>query len=67
MTYMQTGAAREISPKSEVVMIRDYSERYLPFWKQFATMSARKVDMALWAFGRFLKQLPEGFAVHGMP
>ncbi len=58
MTYLQTGKAEEISGAKRV---KQYVAKYLPFYVGFADHDRRRVDKALWAFGKFLKnwQLPD--------
>lgn len=35
--------------------IESYLKNYLPFWSLFSDYESKKVDKALWAYGRFLK------------
>lgn len=65
MEFIQTGTVREIS-QSPAIVLRDYIDKYLLFWQQFSGTSDRKVDKALWAFGKLLKQFPSGIR-HGHP
>jgi len=58
MEFIQYGTTREIS-KSPTIVVSDYVERYLPFWREFSDASEREVDKALWAFGKLLKQFPK--------
>ena len=60
MEFIQTGIAREISSATANV-IKDYTGRYLPFWRSFTETPDRELDKALWVFGKVLKQFPSGF------
>jgi hypothetical protein len=35
--------------------VRTYIKSYLPFWKEFLGFPLKKVDEALWSYGKFLK------------
>lgn len=35
--------------------VKMYIEQYLPFWDEFSEFPAKRVDEALWAYGKFLK------------
>ena len=59
MEFIETRTAREISNSTRVVL-RDYTDRYLPFWRRFSATPDREVDKALWVFGKVLKQFPSG-------
>jgi hypothetical protein len=59
MEFIETGMAREIA-NSESGVIKDYTDRYLPFWRRFSKTPDREVDKALWVFGKVLKQFPSG-------
>jgi hypothetical protein len=54
MHYMQHGAVHEI-PSTSKGKYEAYQAEYIPFLKQFHHPQARRVDMALFAFGKFLK------------
>lgn len=48
---------RELSAHTEKKQVRLYVERYLPFWhRHFDGLDPRKVDQALWAFGKFMNE-----------
>jgi hypothetical protein len=44
----------EIPPQNKV-KVEMYINRYLPFWTEFLEFSSKKVDEALWSYGKFLK------------
>lgn len=54
MTFIEDGEAKEL-PSSPRKKISLYLERYLPFHRNFDGIDARKVDQALWTFGKCLK------------
>lgn len=54
MRFMKTGRIQEI-PKTNKQKYEVYTQEYIPFLKIFDGIEQRKVDMALFAFGRFLK------------
>lgn len=64
MEFIQTRTAREISSSTKAVL-RDYTERYVPFWRRFSATPDREVDKALWVFGKVLKQFPSGIRSGG--
>ncbi len=45
---------REI-PTGNAAKVTTYLQEYLPFFSQFAGQPSRRVDRALWAFGKFMK------------
>lgn len=56
MTFISNGAPEEI-PQYDPRKIEAYLDRYLPFHAQFAAIDGRAVDKALWAFGKFIKEV----------
>jgi hypothetical protein len=57
MTYiMDHGKMEEIKKKDEE-KVRLYLDRYLPFFDEFPEMDDRRVDKALWRFGKSLEDL----------
>jgi hypothetical protein len=54
MRYMKTGKVEEI-PGTSKRKYETYQQEYIPFFKAFGGMEQRKIDMALFAFGKFLK------------
>ncbi|AFY19330.1 hypothetical protein [Pseudomonas sp. UW4] len=54
MRYMKTGKIEEI-PGTSKRKYEVYQQEYIPFFKAFGGMEQRKVDTALFAFGKFLK------------
>jgi hypothetical protein len=54
MHYMKTGEIREI-PTTSKGKYASYLTDYIPFWKSFESSEARRIDMALFAHGKFLK------------
>ncbi|MGB8412392.1 MAG: hypothetical protein WCE23_06155, partial [Candidatus Binatus sp.] len=62
MTFIEEGQRDELGKKPDHRKIEIYLTRYLSFYKeQFVRIEPRRVDKALWAFGKFLKTsgLPE--------
>ena len=55
MMHIEAGCIEEIT-NSDQAKIDLYVEQYLPFWQRFADLDPRKVDMALWSFGKFIKR-----------
>ena len=45
-------------PEYNKAKIQMYLKHYLPFHSQFGGMDHKKVDEALWAYGKFLTQTP---------
>ena len=55
MTFIVDGRAKEI-PTKRAAIAEQYVNCYLPFFLgTFPGLPARKVDMSLWAFGKYLK------------
>ena len=54
MQYMKTGRIVEIGSTNKQ-KYESYEAEYIPFLRNFEEVSARKIDMALFAFGQFLK------------
>lgn len=55
MRLIETGRAQEIST-SGPSKIRSYLDEYIPFIEaRFAALDPRRIDKALWAFGRTMK------------
>jgi len=42
-------------PSQNRVKVEMYIKYYLPFWSEFLEFSSKKVDEALWSYGKFLK------------
>jgi hypothetical protein len=57
MEYI-TAKRRGKIPTGDRMVVISYINRYLPFWAKLPVMPDRKVDKALWAFGKALKRLP---------
>jgi hypothetical protein len=56
MTFICAKQREEIAEwKDQKKIIDTYAERYIPFFEKFSAHPYRKVDQALWFFGRFLK------------
>jgi hypothetical protein len=53
MAFIQ-GEPEEIPQYDDARKIKTYIERYLPFYERFAAIDMRKVDKALWSFGKFI-------------
>jgi hypothetical protein len=53
MAFMQGGHEWEI-PYYNPTKVRSYLGSYVPFFDSFAPIERRRVDRALWAFGKFL-------------
>ena len=66
MRFIQERRIEEI-PQNLRETTRTYIDHYLPFFSEFPRMPDRKVDKALFAFGRFLKSPPgqRAVMVHG--
>jgi hypothetical protein len=56
MAFICNGVPEEI-PQYDPRKIEAYIDRYLPFHAQFAAFDGRAVDKALWAFGKFIKEV----------
>jgi hypothetical protein len=57
MNKLQGVDHRELITHTARAQIKQYTKRYLPFWEtHFTGLDLRKVDKALWAFGRFINQ-----------
>lgn len=56
MAFIDNGTKEEI-PQYAPRKIEAYINRYLPFHAQFADLDKRAVDKALWAFGKFIKEI----------
>lgn len=56
MAFIEKGTPEEI-PDSDQLKIESYINRYLPFHAQFNDMDGRNVDKAIWAFGKFIKEV----------
>ena len=54
MAFLKTGKCHEI-PGHNPTKIETYLESYRQFFARFAGIPPRRVDRALWSFGRFLK------------
>lgn len=54
MHYMKTGDIREIRNTNKA-KYAVYQSDYIPFWKSFELPDIRRIDMALFAYGKFLK------------
>jgi len=57
MEYIRARRCGEI-PKSDRMIVTSYIQANLPFWEKLPAMPDRRVDKALWVFGRFLKRFP---------
>jgi hypothetical protein len=55
MAFIQNGELEEI-PQRNPGKIEAYIGRYMPFHEQFSTIDRRKLDRALWSFGKFLNE-----------
>jgi hypothetical protein len=56
MTFIKdNGQMEELGKYSHEKKIQLYLDRYLPFFDEFREMDGRTVDMALWRFGKSLK------------
>jgi hypothetical protein len=42
-------------PSKNKVKVEMYINHYLPFWREFLEYPPKKVDEALWSYGKFLK------------
>jgi hypothetical protein len=57
MNIIESVPHRELSTYTEKAQVRQYIDRYLPFWvARFAGLDPRRVDQALWSFGKFMNQ-----------
>ena len=56
MTFIEDGTEKELHAYSDNEKIEFYLQRYLPFVRQFNGIDGRRVDRALFAFGKFLKE-----------
>lgn len=54
MVYMKTGKLVELKEEESEKQMK-YLKEYLPFYKTLGTYPERKLDKALWMFGKFLK------------
>ena len=55
MTFIESGEREELAAHPDPEKIELYLSRYLPFCKRFNGLDGRKVDRALWVFGKLLK------------
>ena len=55
MKCIQNENAEEIGQYSDNRKIHLYLTQYIPFYRNFCEIDGRKVDRALWAFGKFMK------------
>ena len=62
MTFIEDGSEEELDGYSDNKKIESYLKRYLPFVRQFDGIDGRRVDRALFAFGKFLKAWHPPFA-----
>jgi hypothetical protein len=55
--YLHTGSIRELE-NTDSVKLKIYEEEYLPFFREHLNRltSDKKLDEAMWAFGRFISQ-----------
>ena len=60
MHYLRNGQIREIGSTNKLKYFM-YQFEYIPFLKEFSEPSQRRIDMALFTFGKFLK-LAKGYA-----
>ncbi len=56
MRLIEGQASDELDGKSDARKIELYLTQHLPFHRRFAGIDPRKLDRALWSYGRFLKQ-----------
>ncbi len=56
MTFIEDGSEEELEGYADKEKIEFYLKRYLPFVQQFNGIDGRRVDRALFAFGKFLKE-----------
>ena len=54
MAYLEKNLSREISSLNDSQKNKLYLDVFLPYIQRFSTFNQRKVDKALWAFGKFL-------------
>jgi hypothetical protein len=54
MCYLKMGEIKEL-PNSNRKKVDIYLAQYLSFWKTFPKNDTRKVDQAIWSFGKYLK------------
>jgi hypothetical protein len=62
MAYLRGWSDLEI-PDSNPRKIDLYLDEYLPYFNSFSPIPHRRVDRALWTFGRFLRTMPKLFGV----
>jgi hypothetical protein len=55
MCRLTIGYPKEI-PSSNAAKAKAYVEQYLPFHRSFTYPSAKRIDEALWSYGKYLKQ-----------
>ncbi len=55
MSAIKFGQCEEIGAWSDKEKVASYLDDYLAFHRAFAGSNERRVDMALWAFGKFIK------------
>lgn len=60
MRFIKFGRVQEL-PRSDLERIKIYVEEYCDFFKTFGRPTTRRVDRALWAFGKYLKNYPTAF------
>ncbi len=54
MAKLKGWETQEIPAKNSL-KVKMYLDEYLPFWKEFKNQNPRKVDQALWSFGKYIK------------
>jgi hypothetical protein len=54
MALIEQGTREEI-PQDDADKVSSYLNRYLPFHKRFDGIDSRRVDRALWFYGKFVK------------
>jgi hypothetical protein len=57
MVWIRENRCEEIPPQ-EKARVANYTERFLPFWRELPQLPERGTDKALWTFGRFLRRFP---------
>lgn len=62
MAFMKRGESLEI-PSYNPAKVRTYLGSYVPFFESFLPTDRRRLDRALWSFGKFLAT-PYGKALH---
>jgi len=55
MIFIKSGKVEEI-PSNDPKKVIEYINHYLPFYSTFAGLDKRKLDKALWSFGKFIKE-----------